>query len=74
MKLSEAGIGEKLVIRNLADNELRVRFLELGLTVDREISLIFKAPFGDPIALDLGDYQLALRKDEATHIDVERIA
>ena len=62
------------MIRNLADNELRVRFLELGLTVDREISLIFKAPFGDPIALDLSDYQLALHKDEATHIDVERIA
>lgn len=74
MKLSDASIGDRLVIRELAENELRVRFLELGLTVDREISLIFKAPFGDPIALDLGDYQLALRKDEATHIDVELIA
>jgi Fe2+ transport system protein FeoA len=45
----------------------------MGLVVGKEICILFKAPFGDPIAIDVQGYVLSLRLDEAKLIEVEEI-
>lgn len=42
----------------------------MGLYPGKEIKIIFKAPFGDPIAIDIDGYTLSLRKSEASQIEI----
>jgi len=37
------------------------------------LHVLYRAPFGDPMAIDIGGYTLSLRKDEAAHVEVETI-
>jgi len=46
------------------------RLMEMGLIEGAELQLIRRAPFGDPLQLRLGDYELSLRSSEAELIDV----
>lgn len=73
MKLSKIGIGERVKVSELPQSALRVKLLEMGLVEGRELRLMFKAPFGDPIAVDINGYMLALRLDEADLIDVVQL-
>ena len=43
----------------------------MGLFPGKEIRVLFKAPLGDPIAIDVHGYTLALRKNEAALIELE---
>jgi Fe2+ transport system protein FeoA len=45
--------------------------MEMGLIKGKEITILFKAPLGDPIAIDVQGYVLSLRLDEAALIQVE---
>ena len=37
----------------------------------RILTVLYRAPFGDPMAIDIDGYVLSLRKDEACLVDVE---
>ncbi len=65
--------GNRVRVVGIANSALRPKLLEMGLVVGKEISVLFKAPFGDPIAIDVQGYVLSLRLDEADLIDVEEI-
>ncbi|MFN5910006.1 MAG: ferrous iron transport protein A, partial [Bacteroidota bacterium] len=41
-----------------------------GLVTGRNVTVLFKAPFGDPIAIDVNGSILSLRLDEAELIGV----
>ena len=43
----------------------------MGLFPGKEIRVLFKAPFGDPIAINVHGYTLALSKNEAALIELE---
>lgn len=43
----------------------------MGLLPGREVTVLFRAPLGDPIAIDVNGYILSLRLDEAAMIHVE---
>ncbi len=65
--------GEKALITKIEINTLRCKLLEMGCYPGNTIQMKQKAPLGDPIAFDIGGYTLALRKDEAKLIEVEKI-
>ncbi len=65
--------GHRVRVVDIANSALRPKLLEMGLVIGKEISVLFKAPFGDPIAIDVQGYVLSLRLDEADLIDVEEI-
>jgi Fe2+ transport system protein FeoA len=44
--------------------------MEMGLIAGKEVRVLFRAPFGDPIAIDVHGYVLSLRLDEAGLIQV----
>ena len=63
-------IGEKLRVSNILPSEISSKLLEMGFYAGKEIEIIYKAPFGDPIAIQVGDYVLSMRKNEAQYIEV----
>ena len=63
--LSELKPGEKGVISKVVgDREVRRRLLDMGLTRGTEITVVRRAPLGDPVEFLLKGYNLSLRKRE----------
>ena len=69
--LSHIKNGEFVIVRNILESSLKVKLLEMGLVVGKKIEVLYRAPFGGPIAVDVEGYVLSLRKDEAQMIEVE---
>jgi ferrous iron transport protein A len=68
--LSIVRTGQIVTIDNLIDSSLKPKLMEMGLVEGKKLKVLFKAPFGDPIAIDLGGYVLSIRLDEAQLINV----
>jgi ferrous iron transport protein A len=63
--LSVLESGESGIVKSLQPHRLSLKLSEMGLLPGRKVTVLFKAPFGDPIAIDVGGYVLSLRKSEA---------
>lgn len=72
--LSEIKKGTEVRIVEINDSPIKPKLLEMGLVKGKEITVLFKAPFGDPIAIDVHGYVLSLRMDEACCVQVELIS
>lgn len=71
MNVSDMKIGQEAVITEvLGTGALRHRLLEMGLIPGTKIKLVKKAPFGDPIELNVRCFDLSIRKDDAKLINV----
>jgi ferrous iron transport protein A len=71
MTLRDLHPGDKaVVISFLADSAYRRRIVAMGITKGTEITMVKAAPLGDPIEVMVRGYQLSLRKDEASCIEV----
>jgi Fe2+ transport system protein FeoA len=44
--------------------------MEMGLIEGARVEVLGRAPLGDPLHLRLGDYELSLRMEEASLVDV----
>lgn len=73
MKLSELNVGQKAKILNLdvKNREIKRHLLDMGLTRGVEVTIKKKAPMGDPIDIELRDYELCISKSDLSQIDVE---
>ncbi len=70
VKLTQAEKGVDVKIQSIDGDELRSKLLELGLTSGSTLRILYTAPFGDPIAVDVEGFVLSLRKSEADLIRV----
>jgi Fe2+ transport system protein FeoA len=71
--LSEVTQSSKLKIVRIISTNLEAKFAEMGLISEKEIQWLFRAPLKDPIAIEVDDYVLSLRLDEAKYILVTKI-
>ncbi|MBO8427859.1 MAG: ferrous iron transport protein A [Firmicutes bacterium] len=70
--LSKFKIGESGIIKNvLGEGKLRRRLFDMGVTTGAKVTLIKKAPLGDPIEVNIRGYELTLRKSEACLVEME---
>lgn len=70
--LDQLRIGEKgKVLRVVAQEQIRQRIFEMGVTPGTEIEVRGLAPLGDPMEIGVKGYSLSLRKNEAVMIFVE---
>lgn len=61
-----------MITRTGGPDEMRRRLLEMGLLEGSTVEIIHEAPFGkDPIAVRVRGALLALRRNEANHIEVQ---
>lgn len=69
--LAQVPLHQKTTISGIAESELKPKLLEMGLYAGKEVEILFRAPFGDPIAVDVSGYTLSMRLSEAALIQVE---
>lgn len=72
MTLEEVAIGQTCIVKKVAgEGRIRRRLFDMGVTEGTEIFIRKRAPLGDPIEITLRGYELTLRKDEASLVEVE---
>ncbi len=71
VKLSEIALGQPKIIKEVTSGFLAAKMADLGLYQGNEVSVIFKAPLGDPLAVSVGGTVVSLRLDEAEWITLE---
>lgn len=63
--------GTTVYVKSIKASDLKVKLLEMGFSEGKEVRVLYRAPFGDPMAVEIGGYTLSLRNDEAEQIEVE---
>ena len=72
-KLSDLAVGQKSRVLSLNEDDKAIRrhLLDMGVTRGVEITIKKIAPMGDPIDISLRDYELCIRKEDLSKIEVE---
>ncbi|MBR0260346.1 MAG: ferrous iron transport protein A [Selenomonadaceae bacterium] len=73
MTLNETKSGMTVRIDSIGESELKQRLMTMGLIPGTRVEILNSAPLGDPIALRLRSYNLAMRRDDAAQIEVSEI-
>ncbi len=75
MNLADLKIGESArILRVGGEGALRQHFLDMGVIPGAEVKLVQLAPLGDPMELRIHGYELTLRLEDASLIDVEKLS
>ena len=74
--LSDLKVGQKarVVKLKVTDRIIRRHLLDMGLTRGVVVTIKKIAPMGDPIDLELRDYELCICKNDLSKIEVEVLA
>ena len=71
-RLDEFKIGETGLIKTVeGEGRLRRRLFDMGVTPGAKVYLRKKAPLGDPLEVTIRNYELTLRKSEASLVVLE---
>ena len=75
MNLSELKVGQRAKVTklNISNKEIKRHLLDMGLTRGVIVKVKKVAPMGDPIDIELRDYELCIRKKDLNEIEVEEI-
>ena len=65
--------GEKGIITDSSSENIPLKLLEMGCLPGNEVHLLQLAPFSDPMYLNVNDSFLAIRKETAALIVIEKI-
>jgi Fe2+ transport system protein FeoA len=75
MRLDELETGESAVVTGIGnDGPERRRMMDLGILPGTVITAEMRSPLGDPTAYRVRGALLALRRDQARHIQIAHIA
>ena len=70
--LKQAKVGETVkVVKLTGQGAVKRRIMDMGITKGVEIFIRKVAPLGDPVEVKVRGYELSLRKDDASMIEVE---
>jgi ferrous iron transport protein A len=65
--------GEQGVITDSSSRNIPLKLLEMGCLPGNKVKLLQLAPFSDPMYLDINDSFLAIRKETAALILIDKI-
>ena len=65
--------GEKGIITDSSSEDIPLKLLEMGCLPGNEVHLLQLAPFSDPMYLNVNDSFLAIRKETADLIIIEKV-
>jgi len=72
MTLAQLTTGRIATVRALTGTDsISARLLEMGMVPGTTVTLVGKAPLGDPLEFELRGYRLSLRKTEAERVAIE---
>jgi ferrous iron transport protein A len=71
--LDTVAVGDSARVLDVdGDDAVALRLLEMGLTPGVAVRVLGRAPFGDPLELELRGYRLSIRLAEAARVTVAR--
>ena len=65
--------GERAIITDSSSGDIPLKLLEMGCLPGNEVQLLQLAPFADPMYLNINGCFLAIRKDIASLIQIDRL-
>ena len=71
MKLTNVKIGVVVTIKEISNDEIFLKLMEMGIIPGEKIVIEKIAPLGDPISVKVAGYHLSLRINEADKVIVE---
>ena len=74
MTLRDGTTGMNLKISEIGDSALKERLMTMGLIPGTKVQILRSAPLGDPIAIRVRSYNLAIRKADAEKIAFEQVS
>lgn len=74
MSLDKIEVGNKCVISKLNyQSSIAQKLLDMGFVPGTKLKVVRNAPLKDPIKVQIRGYHLAIRKEEAKEVLVERL-
>ena len=73
MTLKDGKTGMTLKIVQIEETPLKQRLMSMGLIPGTKVTVLRSAPLGDPIAIGIRSYNLALRREDAERITVKTV-
>ncbi|WP_375239665.1 ferrous iron transport protein A [Aurantibacter sp.] len=70
--LADLKKGETAVITDVSSTEIPLKLLEMGCLPGNNVQLVQIAPFSDPLYLNVNGSHLAIRKETAIHVLIEK--
>ncbi len=70
--LAQLKRGERAVITDVSSVHVPLKLLEMGCLPGNFVELLQVAPFADPMYLNINGTHLAIRKETALHILIEK--
>ncbi|MEE0830332.1 MAG: ferrous iron transport protein A [Longicatena sp.] len=71
MTLKDVKIGNSAIVTKInGQGPLKRRIMDMGITKGVNIRVVKVAPLGDPIEINVRNYELSLRKADAALIEV----
>jgi ferrous iron transport protein A len=69
--LSELGVGTAAVVESLdLPDEIGHHLMHMGFTPEARVTVVRRAPAGDPTVYSIDGFEIALRHETARHIRV----
>ena len=65
--------GEKGIIKDINTDLIPIKLFEMGCLPGNEVELIQYAPFQDPLYININGSYLAIRKETALQIEIDKI-
>ena len=65
--------GERAIILDVSSREIPLKLLEMGCLPGNFVELVQLAPFKDPMYLNINGSHVAIRKETAIHILIEKV-
>ncbi len=62
-----------LKVLQISESPLKQRLMSMGMIPGTKVTVLRSAPMGDPIAIGIRSYNLAMRREDAALISVEQI-
>ena len=72
LTLADLKQGESAIITDVSSVHIPLKLLEMGCLPGNSVNLVQLAPFSDPLYLNINGTHLAIRKETAIHILIER--
>lgn len=73
MTVADLKQGEKGIITSISDEHIPIKLFEMGCLPGNTVELIQYAPFKDPLYLNINDSFLAIRRETALHIKIDKV-
>lgn len=68
--LAQIPLKQTATVVAIKESALKPKLLEMGIYSGKHVEVLFRAPFGGPLAVNIEGYVLSMRIDEAQLIEV----